>query len=268
MLRRFLVGIKMVFILIPLLFINLETSANEVKEIKIKGGVYTPFFEKLNKGVAKVILIDDFFIDITPVTNEQYLKFVLENKDWARSNVKNIFAESRYLAKWRGDLLINPKDNKQAVHYVSWFSAMAYCRAQGKSLPTIKQWEYVASADENQAFAIGQKSYREKILTWYAKTGNKKAVNVGEGPSNYYGVQDLHGLHWEWNLDFNSSFVTGESREDTIINNNKFCGSGSLNAKDKLDYGTFMRFGFRSSLRGNYTIGNLGFRCARKEVKK
>jgi sulfatase modifying factor 1 len=260
-------GIRSLFLILMTLSFCINTFAKVVNEVAIKGGVYTPFFEKVIKGKKKKILIDDFLIDETPVTNRQFLEFVLENKDWARSNVKNIFAENRYLFKWREDFLINPKDRDKAVNYVSWFSAMAYCESKGKTLPSIKQWEYIASADEKQAFAIGQKKYREKILTWYSESGTKESVNVGQGKSNYYGVKDLHGLHWEWNLDFNSSFVTGESREDTIINNNKFCGSGSLNAKDKLDYGAFMRFGFRSSLRGNYTIGNLGFRCARKGLK-
>jgi sulfatase modifying factor 1 len=41
-----------------------------------------------------------------------------------------------------------------------------------------------------------------------------------------------------------------------------FCGSGSEGAKDRANFPAFMPYGFRSSLQANYTVHNLGFRCA------
>ena len=40
-------------------------------------------------------------------------------------------------------------------------------------------------------------------------------------------------------------------------------GAASLGARDTGDYAAFMRYAFRQSLRGAYTVHNLGFRCAR-----
>ncbi len=77
------------------------------------------------------------------------------------------------------------------------------------------------------------------------------------------GVHDLHGLIWEWVDDFNSSTVTGDSRADTDTESNLFCGATSLSGSDLRNYATYMRYGMRSSLKGNYTGNNLGFRCAR-----
>lgn len=87
--------------------------------------------------------------------------------------------------------------------------------------------------------------------------------SVGSIYKNIYGVWDLHGLIWEWVEDFNSIFVTGESREDGNFNKNLFCGSGGLNGANKEDYAAYMRFAFRSSLKGNSSVWNLGFRCVR-----
>jgi len=85
---------------------------------------------------------------------------------------------------------------------------------------------------------------------------------VGSGFRNAWGVDDLHGLVWEWTLDFNSALVSGESRGDASLEKSLFCGSGASNAADFADYAAFMRFAFRASLEAHYTTANLGFRGA------
>jgi formylglycine-generating enzyme required for sulfatase activity len=251
------------FIFIALIICSYNSGSAEIKMIKILGGEYTPFFETSKDGIKKKTQVEEFYLDIIPVTNNDFLTFVKRNTLWKKSEIKKIFAEETYLKHWDSDLSFADNLKNKPVKFVSWFAAKSYCESIGKTLPTVLQWEYVGSADESKPFAIGTKEYKERILHWYGKPSIGEINNVGEGPSNYWGIKDMHGLHWEWTLDFNSSLVTGESREDSILNKNKFCGSGSLNAKDKLDYGAFMRFGFRSSLKGNYAIGNLGFRCAK-----
>ena len=63
--------------------------------------------------------------------------------------------------------------------------------------------------------------------------------------------------------DTNSLFVTGDARNDPGLDRSLFCAGGALSARDRDDYATFMRFGFRSSLKAAYTVHNLGFRCAK-----
>lgn len=86
---------------------------------------------------------------------------------------------------------------------------------------------------------------------------------AGLGRPNFYGARDLHGLVWEWVEDFNTAMVTGESRADTGLERDLFCGAGSVGAKDTTDYAAFMRQALRSSLKANNTTTSLGFRCAR-----
>ncbi|MGH8262083.1 MAG: formylglycine-generating enzyme family protein, partial [Steroidobacteraceae bacterium] len=72
----------------------------------------------------------------------------------------------------------------------------------------------------------------------------------------------LHGLVWEWALDYNALLVSNDSREQGGADRAKFCGEGALSTADRENYAVLMRIGFLSSLEANYTTANLGFRCA------
>ena len=85
---------------------------------------------------------------------------------------------------------------------------------------------------------------------------------VGAGMPNVHGVQDVHGLVWEWVLDYNALLVSSDSREQGGADRLQFCAEGALSTSDRDNYAVLMRIAFLSSLQANYTVGNLGFRCA------
>jgi formylglycine-generating enzyme required for sulfatase activity len=70
-------------------------------------------------------------------------------------------------------------------------------------------------------------------------------------------------MFWEWVLDFNSIFITGKSRNGGGTNTQLYCPAGSATASNTENYAAFMRFAFRGSLEGDYTVKNLGLRCAK-----
>ncbi len=207
------------------------------------------------------VTVAEFLLDKTPVTRAEFVKFVSKNPQWAKSKIKRLFAETSYLKDWKGDFDLGSEQSTESpVRFVSWFVARTYCRAQGKRLPTLNEWEYAASQFSHL------KDINQTVLDWYSKPNPEKYPSVGSGFANDFGVYDLHGLVWEWVEDFNSSFVSGESREDSNPDQTSFCGAGGLNANDFENYAAFMRFGFRSSLRGNFALSNLGFRCAKDGI--
>ena len=83
---------------------------------------------------------------------------------------------------------------------------------------------------------------------------------------NAYGVQDLHGLVWEWTEDFSSLLVAADNRNQGDADNAKFCGAGALSMDDRDNYAVLMRVAMLSSLNAEDTTANLGFRCA-KDLK-
>ncbi|MBL0339868.1 MAG: formylglycine-generating enzyme family protein [Bacteroidetes bacterium] len=224
----------------------------------IKGGIYAPIYG--NDSIP--VKVNDFYIDIMPVTNNLYQKFVKDNVKWRKSKVKKIFADGNYMGNWKNDTTPDVSQNMNSpVTNVSWFAANEYCRCQGKRLPTVDEWEYVAMANKNLPDARKLKTYNEYILSWY-EAPKSYANTVGSTFKNYWGVYDMHGLVWEWTYDFNSVLISGESRKDSSNDRNLFCGSGSLGATDLMNYAAFMRYAFRGSLKANYAVRNLGFRCA------
>ncbi len=251
------------FLLILLAVLGIPPASGQEFR-SISGGVYTPLYTVGEKEVK----VKTFALAAYPVTNAQFLEFVRANPKWRRSQVKRVFAEANYLKGWTGDLTFDPKIANSPVVSVSWFAARAYCQAQGSRLPTQDEWEFAARADEKSINATGKPEFRKNILDWYSKPTTANLSKVGSTFQNVYGVHDMHGLVWEWVDDFNSILVTGESRGDNAIDRGLFCAAGVSGSTDPSDYAAYMRYAFRSSLKSNYALGNLGFRCAMDSNKE
>ncbi len=221
------------------------------EQVHIPGGIYTNLF--VNEGT---VAVKEFLLDRYPVTNAEYLEFVRAQPAWQRGRVKRLFADESYLRHWTADLEPGPgaPANSPVVN-VSWFAARAFAKWKGLRLPSLAEWELAARPDDANTVPL--------ILAWYGRPVRGPLPAVGSTFANAQGVWDLHGLVWEWVNDFNTALVTGESRADTSLERNLFCGSGALGASSFQDYAAFMRYAFRSSLKANYTVPNLGFRCAR-----
>ncbi len=240
-------------ILISLFLIAYAAQAAEL--VPIDAGKYKPLL-----GQGKERNVAAFSIEETAVTNSEYLAFIKENKKWLKNKVPKIFADSNYLKHWKSPLDIgNKKLLNSPVVNVSWFAAEAYCEEKGLRLPSVDEWEYLAQFGPWD----NSKEVKAVILEWYSKVSPPEMSAVKSAFKNKFGIWDMHGLIWEWTYDFNTSFVTGESRGDSSLEKSMFCGGGVQGAADPSDYAAFMRFGFRSSLQGNYTVSNLGFRCVK-----
>jgi len=256
---------KFIYILgLVVLFLHFaEGYGQALGMMKVLGGAYTPLYGQN----GTLVEVSDFWMDVYPVTNEQYLEFVQKEENWQRSNVKRLFAEESYLSHWEQDLKLGTEAPPKApVTHVSWFAAKKYCEYLDKRLPTVDEWEYVGMANETSKDARTLKSYNQDILSWYEAPQTNTQV-VGQTFKNYWGIYDLHGLVWEWALDFNSVLISGESRKDVDKDSNLFCGTAAIGASDLMNYAAFMRYAFRGSLKANYSMRNLGFRCV-KEIKQ
>lgn len=221
---------------------------------RIPGGAYVPQFVN---GPSRV-RVAPFAIDRMPVTRGEYLAFVRANPAWRRSRVRRVYAGPAYLADWPGEL--QPGDARRPATQVSWFAARAYCASRGKRLPTTDEWELVGRAGPAARDATGDPAFRARVLEM--TIGRRPGARVGSTFRNAYGVWDMHGLVWEWTLDFNSLLVSDDSRATSGRDHPLFCAAGVIGATDPADYPAYLRYGFRATLEGRTVEAGLGFRCA------
>lgn len=247
--------------LAALLLAALPAAAQPEGFVLVEAGLHTPLYTSPSKpGPERV---EAFFLGATAVTNAEFLAFVRANPEWRRSRAKRVFADAGYLSHWAGDLEPGPGAlPDRPVVNVSWFAARAYAAWRGARLPTTAEWERAASASETRRDGREEPGHTQRILAWYSRPGSEPLPPVRSVYRNVWGAYDLHGLVWEWVEDFNSAFVTGDSRSNANFDKGLFCGSGALGASDFRDYAAFMRFAFRTGLEAAHTIPSLGFRIA------
>ena len=223
--------------------------ACRAQEVFVPPGVYTPFF-KSGAGIRKVP-VEPICLSATAVTHAEFLEFVRDHPAWQKSRIKKLYAEDSYLADWRDDLTPQPDSLSQPVTFVSWFAAGAYCDAQGGRLPTVAEWE---------RFAGGGGEPATKPAT---QTGAPFAFAMGRSAPELANTKLQFPGVWEWTANFNSALVSGRIGTNEGADSSQFCGDG-IRAVDPSNYGAFLRYSFRSSLRGNFALKNLGFRCVRE----
>jgi len=218
-------------------------------EVFIPPGTYRPFFKTgTGNGVRAVAPL---CLSSSPTSEAEYLGFVRANPRWRKSQIKALFAEDSYLADWRDDLT-PPRDRlSQPVAFVSWFAASAFCESRGGRLPTVPEWERFAGAPAPAEAAGGDGSAAP-----FSFAMGVKAADLADTKLTLADV-------WEWTADFNSALVSGRIGTAEAADPSLFCGDG-FRAVDASNYAAFLRYSFRSSLRADFALKNLGFRCARE----
>lgn len=260
----------MLFLSLPALLLSVLLNGDQAEPaskdcgittemVMIPGGEHQPFMAGDDKSP---VYVSSFYMDKYPVTNGQFRQFLQSNPRWQKENVKPLFADESYLKHWQNQSSGGSQNGP--VTNISWYAAQAYCECQGKRLPEIYEWEYAASADlisKDNKTTLGAD---EVVLKWYSSPSDRQLPDVGSTYVNLLGVYDLHGLTWEWVHDFNSIMLPNDARNKKELEE-LYCAAGALGAADPSDYATFLRYGLRSSLKANYTLHNLGFRCVKEK---
>ncbi len=227
--------------------------------------------------------VRSFWIDLTPVTNEEYLEFIEAGgyqrrelwspEGWAFLEKEGL-AAPKYWTREGGEWHVRYMDRKGPVNpelpvcHVCYYEAEAFARYAGKRLPTEAEWEAAASWDP----ATGEK----RMYPWGDEPVTPERANVDQlsfqpAPMGAYadnispiGCYGMIGDVWEWTAsDFAgypgySTFPYQEYSETFFGPEYKVLRGGSWASRPGAIRNTFRNW--------DYPIRRQifsGFRCAR-----
>ena len=145
------------------------------------------------------IQLSSFAIDIHPVTNEQFVRFldVMGCEKDSNNNDMILLKESR-IKRLVGKLSIESGYAKHPVVGVSWYGATAYAHWVGKRLPTEVEWEIAASMGlDDNVYPYGSEIERSQANFFGSDT-----TPVMSYPANSSGLFDMAGNVYEWCEDW------------------------------------------------------------------
>ncbi|HVW40183.1 MAG TPA: ergothioneine biosynthesis protein EgtB [Amycolatopsis sp.] len=236
-----------------------------------------------NERPAHEVAVDAFFLDTTPVTNGDYVRFLeaggydqrqwWSDAGWEYRTTHEITAPRFWRREpdgwWRTRFGVDePVPPGQPVLHVSFYEAQAYAAWAGKRLPTEAEWEKAARFDpatgESRRYPWGN----DEPTPEHANLGQRhlSPAEAGAYPAgaSAYGAHQLIGDVWEWtSTDFRgypgfAPFPYREYSEVFFGPEYKVLRGGSFGTDAAAIRGTFRNW--------DYPIRRqifAGFRCAR-----
>lgn len=144
------------------------------------------------------IQIEAFAIDIHPVTNEQFVRFIEHMGGEKDSNYHDLIRlKDARIKRAAGRLTIEPGYAKHPVVGVTWYGAIGYANWVGKRLPTEAEWEIAASGGMDGPYPSG-----ESIEKSQANFFSSDTTPVMSYAPNGFGLYDMAGNVYEWCQDW------------------------------------------------------------------
>jgi len=156
------------------------------------------------KPVHQVNISHSFYMAACEVTNAQYEKF---DPSHYELRGKNGFS----------------KADDEAVVFVSWYDARAFCdwlsKKEGRPyrLPTEAEWEYACRGGTNTCFwtgnALPKEFHKNARRTSFNEPNDIVPLTVGQTPANPWGLYDMHGNVEEWCYDWYGPYEQAEQTD-------------------------------------------------------
>lgn len=173
----------------------------QTEMVVIPGGEYVRGTDECGRDERPkhAIRLSSFAMDIHPITNEQFVRFLeaMGGEKDANNNDIIRLRESR-IKRTAGKLIIESGYAKHPVVGVTWYGAIAYAKWVGKKLPTEAQWEIAArSGLSDIIYPTGDDIERTQANFFSSDT-----VSVMSYPPNQFGLYDVAGNVYEWCQDW------------------------------------------------------------------
>jgi formylglycine-generating enzyme len=217
------------------------------------------------------VYLDDFYMDETPVTNQQFANFIEETKYTTTAETKG-FAQGYEHSElkritglsWRS-YFTSERENHPVV-LVSWYDANEFAKWAGKRLPTEAEWEKAARGGLHQkTYSWGDDEPSASSCNFAKETKDfPPTTAVKNFRANDYGLYDMAGNVWNWCSDwFDENYYSQQASN----NNPTGAATGITKVRRGASFNIMQTFRLRCANRGayrpeHYAI-NIGFRCVK-----
>lgn len=196
------------------------------------------------------VAVRGFYLDLTEVTAAAYQRCVdarrCEPAGAWRPGVIDDDDQLGHCNAGRRDRMDHP------INCVTWIQADAYCRAQGKRLPTEEEWEFAARGPKGRTFPWGD-SFDPDRLCWGRSDGT---CAVGSFPTGNTpeGLGDMAGNVWEWTATHYCDYEQPGCGDETWVDR----GGAWVSDEERLVHGAHRGRGSQDVARSY-----IGLRCAK-----
>jgi formylglycine-generating enzyme required for sulfatase activity len=142
--------------------------------------------------VWRDIVLSPYALDLTPVTNAQFARFI------QTSGYQPAIKEN-FLKHWKNGAPPAGQDDHPVV-YVSLDDARAYAKWAGKRLPTEAEWQYAAEGKEQRRYPWGDADPKSDTALCNNGDNGRGTTPVKQFPKGRspFGIYDMAGNTWEW----------------------------------------------------------------------
>ena len=152
-----------------------------------------------------VTIAHDYFIDVYPVTNELYKRFIdsgsyRKREHWSHDGWR-WKEEMEDLKRRLFPFALGPHPERyEADHpvFVDYYEAEAYAKWTGKRLPTEQEWEKAARGTEGRRYPWGKEFDKEMCNSAETGIGDTTPVMKYASGVSPYGCYDMAGNVWDW----------------------------------------------------------------------
>jgi len=187
-----------------------------------------------------------FWIDKYEVTNAQMLEFTANTGYVGEGDKEN--------KSWRAFFTMDK--GMVPVMYITWNDANAYCKSQGKRLPTEEEWEKAARGPNGNVYPWGNEWAEGRSATSEAGYREPKAIGEFDDVS-FYGVHDMLGNVQEWTSSKYGPYKGNPKADPLAAQNLRIIRGLSFRYKARMGH-LWDRSAFPPSL-----LADIGCRCAK-----
>ena len=207
------------------------------------------------------VVLDRFEIDRDEVSLGEYLSWLQRQQRSIPDEVRKLIEHMTVVHAVRPETLA-----RWPALYVTWSEASAFCRDEGKRLPSEAEWEKAARGDTGRLFPWGQQAPTPEL----AKFGQYHVheipivafVERGEKGRSPYGLHHMAGNAAEWvndwfGIDYYAT-MPERNPQGPATGRYKVVRGGSWKSEPAL-----LRTATRGGASPDRRASTIGFRCAR-----